>query len=77
MSISHRLCAEIPEDGDIWPDKTGYRSDIEETVPAEGSRDNRSQSVPGPYPYADKHPAQVQRIADNGVFERKKQSDDI
>lgn len=77
MSISHRIRTKISEDGDIWPNKTGHRGDIEETVPAEGYRNNRSESVPGPYPYADKHPAQVQCIADNGVFEREEQSDDI
>ena len=71
MSISHRLCAEIPKDGDIWPDKTGYRSDTEETMPAKGGRNYRSQSMPRPYTHADKHTAQVQRITDYGVPERK------
>ena len=36
MSISHRICAQISKDGDIWSDKTGYRSDIEKTVSAKG-----------------------------------------
>ena len=65
MSISHRLCAEIPEDGDIWPDKTGYRSGIEKTVSAKGGRNDRSQSVSRPYTYADKHSTQVQHITDD------------
>ena len=72
MSISHRLCAEIPEDGDIWPDKTGYRSDTEETMPAKGGRNYRSQSMPRPSTHADKYPTQVQHITDYGIFEREK-----
>ena len=62
----------LSKDGDIWTDKTGYRSDIEKTVSAKGRRNYRSQSMPGPYTYADKHPTQVQRITDYGVFEREK-----
>ena len=77
MSISHRICAEISEDGDIWTDKTGYRSDIEKTVSAKGGRNNRSQSMPGSYTHADKHPTQVQRITDYGVPEGEEQPDDI
>ena len=77
MSISHRICTKISEDGDIWTNKTGYRSDIEETVPAEGGRNNRSQSVSGSYPYADKYPTQVERVTDYGVFKGEEQSDDI
>ena len=63
--------------GDIWTDKTGYRSDIKETVSAKRGRNHRSQSVPRPYTHADKHPSPIQCITDHGVFEREKQSDDI
>ena len=62
MSISYRICTQISKDGDIWTDKTGYRSDIKETVSAKRGRNHRRQSVPGPYTHADKHPTQVQRI---------------
>mgnify|MGYP001122832178 CR=1 FL=1 len=58
--------------GDIWTDKTGYRSDIKETVSAKRGRNHRSQSVPRPYTHADKHPSPIQCITDHGVFEREK-----
>ena len=57
MSISYRICTQISKDGDIWTDKTGYRSDIKETVSAKRGRNHRRQSVPGPYTHADKHPS--------------------
>ena len=49
MSISHRICTKISEDGDIWTNKTGYRSDIEETVPAEGDHIHMLISIPPKY----------------------------
>ena len=70
--MSHRVCPQISEDGDIWTDKTGYRSDIKKALSAKGCRNHRSQSVPRPYTHADKHPTQVQRITVYGVFEREK-----
>ena len=72
MSISYRICTQISKDGDIWTDKTGYRSDIKETVSAKRGRNHRSQSVPRPYTHADKHPSLIQCITDHGVFEREK-----
>ena len=71
MSISHRICTQISKDGDIWSNKTGYRSDIEKALSAKGRRNHRSQSMPRPYTHADKHPTQVQRVTDYGVFERE------
>ena len=66
------FCTQISKDGDIWTDKTGYRSDIKETVSAKRGRNHRSQSVPRPYTHADKHPSPIQCITDHGVFEREK-----
>ena len=43
----------------------------------EGSRDNRRRSMPRPYTYAGKHPAQNERFGIYGIFERKKCIADI
>ena len=53
MSISYRICAEISPDGNIWTDKTGYRSDIEETVPTKRSGDHRGTGMPRSHSYVD------------------------
>ena len=47
---------------------------------ARGKEDKKkspSESKERAHPYADKHPAEVQRIPDYGIPERKEQPDDI
>lgn len=48
-----------------------------EVVPAKERRNHRGTSMPRPHPHVDKHPAEVQRIPDYGLPERKEQPDDI
>ena len=70
VSISCGICAEISPNGDIRRDQAGHGGDPAKIVPAKRRGDHRGTCLPGPYPHADKHTAQVVCGANHGVLER-------
>ena len=77
MSIPRSIRAEISENGDIRRNQGRYWEDIETTMPAKRNRNHRSGAVQRPRTYAHQDSAEVQRIANHGISQRKEQSDDI
>ena len=77
MSIPRSIRAEISENGDIRRNQGRYWEDIEATMPAKRNRNHRSGAVQRPRTYAHQDSAEVQRIANHGISQRKEQSDDI
>ena len=77
MSIPRSIRAEISENGDIRRNQGRYWEDIEATMPAKRNRNHRSGAVQRPRTYAHQDSAEVQRIANHGISQRKKQPNDI
>ncbi len=50
---------------------------LRKAVPAKRSRNNRSSSMPGSYPYADKYTPKIQCEPDRGISKGEEQSNDI
>lgn len=71
LQVPYSVCAEIPKEGVFRRKTPGDKRNIEAVMSVEGSRDNRRRSMPRPYTYAGKHPAQNERFGIYGIFERK------
>ena len=52
MPVSCSVCSQIPQNGNIWANQNGYRSDSEKIVRAKRSGNHSGRSLPGSYPHA-------------------------
>ena len=77
LQVSHSVCPEIPPSGDIREAESGYRTNTEEVVRREESRDNRSECVSGSHTYACEDPAEYKCGTIHGISEREKHVDDL
>ena len=59
MSISYCVCTQIPANGDIRGDQSGYRENTAAVMSAERGGDHRSRTVQRSYPYAGEYPTEV------------------
>ena len=51
-SEQYCICSQIPQNGNIWANQNGYRSDTEKIVRAKRSGNHSGRSLPGSYPHA-------------------------
>ena len=77
MQISYSIRGKVQAADNIRTDKSGYRKDATGTVRAERNRNSGGGVLRGACPYVGADTAEVQRVGNNGIFEREKQSDDI
>ena len=77
MPVSHSVCTQIPQKGDIWTAKGRHRTNTEKTVCTERRGDIGSECNARPYPYVGEHTAIYKHSTVYGIYQGQKYADDI
>ncbi len=77
LQIPYSIRSKVQKESILWREKDRNKGNNTNIVPMERGGNNRGRNMSGSYPSVGEHTAQNERFGIYGIFERKKQSNDI